>query len=38
MNTCDQEWIELILEAMSLGLTVDEIKHFLKTGEYENEK
>lgn len=26
----DKEWLELILEARSLGITVDEIKNFLK--------
>jgi hypothetical protein len=26
----DNEWLELILEARNLGITVDEIKDFLK--------
>lgn len=26
----DEEWLELILEARNLGITVDEIKDFLK--------
>jgi hypothetical protein len=26
----DKEWLELILEARNLGITVDEIKDFLK--------
>ncbi|NWQ39135.1 DNA-binding anti-repressor SinI [Bacillus sp. EB106-08-02-XG196] len=26
----DKEWLALILEAINLGLTVDEIKDFLK--------
>ncbi|WP_082693096.1 anti-repressor SinI family protein [Bacillus sp. FJAT-29814] len=26
----DQEWIELIMEAKQLGLTVEEIKEFLE--------
>lgn len=26
----DKEWLDLILEARNLGLTVDEIKDFLK--------
>lgn len=29
-NEVDQEWLELILEARNLGITVDEIKDFLK--------
>ncbi|MBY0145926.1 anti-repressor SinI family protein [Neobacillus niacini] len=26
----DKEWLELILEARNLGITVDEIKEFLR--------
>ncbi|WML51621.1 anti-repressor SinI family protein [Neobacillus sp. PS3-12] len=26
----DQEWVDLILEALNLGLSVDEIRNFLK--------
>ncbi|MDQ0975393.1 DNA-binding transcriptional MerR regulator [Neobacillus niacini] len=29
-NEVDKEWLELILEARNLGITVDEIKDFLK--------
>lgn len=29
LEELDSEWIELIMEARGLGLTVEEIKHFL---------
>ena len=29
MNLFDEEWIELIHEALSLGITAEEIKEFL---------
>jgi hypothetical protein len=31
MNLFDEEWAELILEAISLGITIDEIKEFLQS-------
>jgi DNA-binding transcriptional MerR regulator len=29
-NELDKEWVDLIIEARNLGLSIDEIKEFLK--------
>jgi cell division protein FtsL len=31
-NKLDQEWLKLIVEAKTLGLTIDEIRRFLAEG------
>lgn len=30
-NYIDPEWIKLLIEAKKIGVTVEEIRHFLKT-------
>ncbi|MBZ5749715.1 anti-repressor SinI family protein [Metabacillus rhizolycopersici] len=31
-NLLDQEWIELMIEAKQLGLSFEEVQHFLQNG------
>lgn len=30
MENLDQEWVELLQEAKDLGMTIEEVKHFLE--------
>ncbi|EKF34602.1 MULTISPECIES: anti-repressor SinI family protein [Bacillus] len=33
----DNEWVQLLREARKVGLTVDEVRHFLKSSEKSSE-
>ncbi|OZI13523.1 hypothetical protein CEW92_01460 [Bacillaceae bacterium SAS-127] len=34
----DQEWIDLMLEAKKLGLTLEEVKQFIEEGKFSLQK